>query len=150
MDYVKNSTLLPFEQSYRIITQRADALFDKLLGCNRREISVLLCVDGEVLSQRRIGDMLGLHPNVLVKILDGMEEKKLLQRVRRQADRREQGIQIGEKGKRLLEKYLKERPAVLRQIFRPLSEEQIGQWTELAKTVVRGSPETLVNDESDG
>lgn len=149
MDYVNDFTLLPFERAFKIITQRADALLLKTLGCNRREMWILLCVDDSVLSQRQIGDILGLHPNVLVKLLDGMESRELLSRVRRRSDRREQIIQITKKGNAAMKRYLTERPAALTQIFSPLTDAQIEQWRALSVAILQGSPASTLSDDSD-
>jgi MarR family transcriptional regulator for hemolysin len=150
MDYVKDLTLLPFERAFKVITQRADALLLKTLGCNRREMWILLCIDDNLLSQRQIGEILGLHPNVLVKLLDGMEQRTLLKRARRQSDRREQVIRITDKGAAAMQSYLTEKPSALLQIFNPLTDDQIEQWRALSLAVLQGVPIPTLDDDSDG
>lgn len=110
MHYIKNSTVLPIEMAYRQVARRCDDLLQRLIQCSRREVWVLLVVDHVELSQKQIGENLGLHPNVLVKILDGMEARGLLKRIRRQEDRREQVVRATAEGKRRLQIYLENRP----------------------------------------
>lgn len=149
MNHVRDHTLMPFERAFKIITQRADALLLKTLGCNRREMSILLCVDDTPLSQRQIGEILGLHPNVLVKLLDAMEGRELISRVRRRNDRREQIIEPAPKGRNCMKRYLTERPSALSQIFRPLTDTQIEQWRNLSLIIVQAAPSTSMGDDSD-
>ena len=139
MDYIKGSTVFPIEQAAKLVAQRMDSFWQKKIGCTRREVWVMLCVDGAERSQRQVGELLGLHPNVLVNLLDDMEDKNLLQRVRRESDRREQVIWLTEKGKRAVQTYITDRPEALRNIFSPLTDEQIAQWRRFATTVLNAS-----------
>lgn len=132
-----NAPLLPFEKAYKIISRRADNLLHKAVGCSRREMWVLVCVDTVALSQREVGDALGLHPNVVVKLLDGMQTKGLLQRVRRADDRREQIVEVTPKGKEAIQQYTGQQSMALREVFHPLTDEQIRQWLDFAEQIVR-------------
>lgn len=136
MHYIKNSTVLPIEMAYRQVARRCDDLLQRLIQCSRREVWVLLVVDHVELSQKQIGENLGLHPNVLVKILDGMEARGLLKRIRRQEDRREQVVRATAEGKRRLQIYLENRPKSVLEIFRPLSDKEIEQWRALAMKII--------------
>lgn len=146
MDYVKQSTLFPIERAFRIVVGRAEILLQRTIGCSRREVWVLLCVDDTQLSQRQIGEQIGLHPNVLVKLLDGMEERELIRRVRRLSDRREQIVEATGEGKRRLKTYLVNRPDTLLQIFHPLTTEQIEQWRDLAVLILMGTPNSPISE----
>jgi DNA-binding MarR family transcriptional regulator len=137
MDYVRQSIEFSLERVFKEITERADLLLPKLVECGRRETWVLLGVEGQQLNQRQIGALLGIHPNVLVKILDGMEEKGFLIRRRRKSDRREQVLHATEKGKAVLQIYTAKRWPILREVFRPLTDKQIQQWEELSALILR-------------
>ena len=137
MDNVNDLTLFPFERAFKVIIHRADALLLKMVGCSRREMWVLLCINDDDLSQRQIGEILGLHPNVLVKMLDDMESRKLITRERRRTDRREQVVQATSKGTAAVQTYLTGYPAALAEMLRPLTAEQIAQWRELSLLILR-------------
>jgi DNA-binding MarR family transcriptional regulator len=149
MDYTNDLSLLPFERAFKLITRRADSLLLKTIGCTRREMWILLCIDNSTLSQRQIGEILGLHPNVLVKLLDGMQHRKLVERVRRKSDRREQIIKATEKGTQIQQKYLTERPTALSEIFKPLTDDQIRQWRELSLLILKNAETIAMGDDSD-
>jgi DNA-binding MarR family transcriptional regulator len=135
---IRHTTLFPFEKAFRIISTRADSLLKKSFGCGRREMWILLVVNTQGRGQREIGEVLGLHPNVVVKLLDGMEEAGLVRRSRRAEDRREQSIESTAKGHHVLEKYMAEKEELLDQIFSPLSAEQREQWKKMALAILKG------------
>lgn len=142
MDNVQDLTLFPFERAFKVITQRADALLLKMVGCSRREMWVLLCINDNELSQRQIGEILGLHPNVVVKMLDEMESRKLLTRERRRANRREQIVQLTSRGDTAVHTYLTGHTTALSEMFSPLTTEQIETWRELSLLIVRKREES--------
>lgn len=100
---------------------------------------ILLCITTNGRSQRDVGAYLGLHPNVVVKLLDGMEEEGLLQRRRNREDRRSQSLEATAKGRSTIEKYMAERVGILRELFAPLTDAQISQWRDLSLLIVKGS-----------
>lgn len=140
---VKHSTIFPFEMAFKVIMQRAEKWLQASVGCGRREMWVLLCVNDHQLSQRQIGEAIRLHPNVIVKILDGMEGKKLLRRARRINDRREHIVEATAKGKAALNKYLEERPEALKEVFAPLTEAQVALWREMSLRILQSTTATL-------
>ena len=146
MRYLSESTIFPIERAFKIISARSDAILRKTIGCSRREVWVLLCVTEEPCSQRQLGDFLGIHPNGLVKLLDVMEQRELLRRVRRVDDRREQIVEATEEGKRRLKIYIERRPKLLLQVFSPLNETQIEQWRDLATQVLVAAPNVLITE----
>jgi len=137
MDDAKHFTLFPFETAFKIVTRRADTLLHKALGCTRREMWVLICAESTEMSQREIGEALGLHPNVVVKLLDNLERKRFLRRVRREDDRREQIVQLTLEGKSTVEKYSGDTLVPLRKVFYPLTDEQITQWMEFSLQIAK-------------
>jgi MarR family transcriptional regulator for hemolysin len=148
MDYVKQSTLFPIEVAFKTVARRAAAILLRSVGCNRRETWVLLCVDDTEMSQRQIGDILGMHANVLVKLLDGLEGRGFVRRERRQNDRREQVIKLTDRGQSALHTYLDQRPDALRSVFSPLTDEQIEAWRDMSLLILeegQGAPQ----DDSD-
>lgn len=141
MDYLKLGTTFPYEKAFRTIVQRADKHWRALVGCGHRELAVLLCVT-EGCNQKDLVIHMGLHPNVIVKLLDGMEKAELLRRRRKREDRREHSLEITSKGLLTLQTFHKHRPRLLLKIFAPLTMPQIEQWKELSIMIVRGELET--------
>lgn len=135
---MQHSTIFPYEMAYQVITQRAEKWLQRSVSCGRREMWVLLCVEDQQFSQKQIGRALFIGPNPVVKLLDKMEKKKLLRRVRRADDRREHIVEATEKGRDALAKYLGERPEALRYIFWPLTDEQVGLWRDMSVEVLKG------------
>jgi DNA-binding MarR family transcriptional regulator len=136
---IRNTTLFPFEKAFRIIAARAETVLRKTFGCGRREMWILLVVNTQGRGQRQIGEVLGLHPNVVVKLLDNMEEAGLVRRVRRAEDRREQVIESTAKGHNALVRYLDTKEEILKQIFAPLTAQQREQWRELAVLILKSA-----------
>lgn len=151
-DPIQNTTLFPFEKSYRAVSRRADGLLHKMFGagCGRREMWVLLCIAADGRSQKEIGECVGLHPNVVVKLLDGMEGTGLVRRARSASDRREQMVEASTEGKRITRKYMLEKDVLLRQVFYPLTDEQIATWRALAWLILGSGNGLTAEEESDG
>lgn len=138
-DAIWLTTLFPFEKAFRLIARRADNLIKKTLGCGRREMWILLVVNTAGKGQREIGEILGLHPNVVVKLLDGMEAQELVRRVRKREDRREQTVESTRKGHEILGAYMRHKEELLEKIFAPLTAEQRDQWREMAALILKGA-----------
>ena len=150
-DPIQRTTLFPFEKSFRLVIRRAEALLRKEFGCGRREMWILLCIASGDRSQRELGECVGLHPNAVVKLVDGMQKAGLVRRVIRAEDRRENVVEATGEGKSIMEKYMTVKDGLVRQVFRPLTDAQISTWRELAWLVLGGAePVPPPEDESDG
>lgn len=135
--------LYPFETAFGVVVERTETWLQKRIGCSRRELWVLLCVDESNFSQRRIAELLKTHTNTIVKVLDIMEKKKLVRRVSNPADRRENIVQATDRGIEAMAAYEQERIAKLRELFSPLTEEEILRWREMSMRIIRGFPTKL-------
>ena len=68
-----------------------------------RDIAVLSLVnDRGPMSQRELGELLQLNRTIVVKLVDGLEDRGLVHRVRNVADRRSYALQLSAAGRRLL------------------------------------------------
>lgn len=76
---------------------------EELPGYEPREIWVLaVCVDSDYgLSQQQLASKLGFNPNVMVKLLDQMERKHLVKRVRDRENRQKNRLEVLQKGRSL-------------------------------------------------
>jgi DNA-binding MarR family transcriptional regulator len=128
----RDTVLFPLELAFKILAQRADRWLVEHVGCTRRELWVLLCVDDSRMSQQQIGDILRIHQNVMVKILDAMETRGLVKRVQNPKDRREKIVETTNKGRRARTEFRDEREAAMTYIFAPLGipqREQLRVWS---------------------
>jgi DNA-binding MarR family transcriptional regulator len=137
MDHLMHVTLFPFERAQKIIARRADTLLQKLVGCNRRELWVLVCISRGQLNQKQLSHRLDVHQNVTGRLLDELEKRSLLRRMRRLPDRREQVVELTEKGEEILKTFLKQQVNATLTAFAPLTESQIVQWRDLASAITR-------------
>lgn len=82
-----------------------DRLAERLapLGLGARHFELLSYVaDAEGLSQQQLADAMGLHRNQMVKLVDGLEARKLVERRPHPADRRAHAIALTDKARELL------------------------------------------------
>jgi len=133
---IKNSILFPIEVAADVLLKKAERWICSTLGCEYRHILVLLCLKDKKLHQQELANCLFINKGVMVKILDTMEGKKWLKRTVSPADRRERIITITAAGEKLLQKYFMHRDASIREVFAPLTEEEITHLCTLAAAVL--------------
>ena len=75
-------------------------------GRQARELGVMMAIDGASdttgLSQRRIGELLGVNRSIMVKLVDRLEADGLVRRDRDPADRRNYALRTTERGKAMI------------------------------------------------
>lgn len=71
-------------------------------GVNVREMTVIRLIDGHKYSQQAIANYLALNKNTVVDIVDSLEAKRLAERHKNPDNRREQIIELTQKGHKLL------------------------------------------------
>jgi DNA-binding MarR family transcriptional regulator len=76
------------------------------LGLRSREFWLLVIAGNGNISQHEMAELCGLDPSSLVAVLDGMERRRLLHRVRNPNDRRVQWVRRTEEGDRLFARAL--------------------------------------------
>jgi len=76
------------------------------LGLRSREFWLLVIAGNGNVSQHEMAELCGLDPSSLVAVLDGMERRRLLHRVRNPNDRRVQWVRRTEEGDRLFARAL--------------------------------------------
>ncbi len=88
--------------------QKAAAVGARVMppGRQARELGVLMAIDSASdstgLSQRRIGELLGVNRSIMVKLVDRLEADGLVRRDRDPADRRNYALRTTERGKEMI------------------------------------------------
>jgi DNA-binding MarR family transcriptional regulator len=112
------------QEATRIASVRADEALSKF-SLNIREYFVLVVVDGKSFSQQSIADSLHINRNSMVTLCDELENKGFVNRRRNPENRREQFIELTEKGSKTLSTVMKEVIPVKSIVFPPLSKSEL-------------------------
>jgi DNA-binding MarR family transcriptional regulator len=107
-------------------------------GLTPRQFGVLTIVSGGApLSQQQLGEMLGIHRNSMVLLLDALEAEGLLERTRQSDDRRAHALTVTATGRDALRRAQKALNDVEDEIFGGLSDPERATLTRLLRSVVR-------------
>lgn len=134
---VWKSYVLCFSTFSRIITQRLEEEMAKDgIDLSPREGWVLMAAEELPLSQKLTADILGINTNVMVRILDSLEEKGLLKRIKNRENRRESRLVITTKGQDMLKKMFSGWDRRTAAIFRPISPREVDRCCKIARTII--------------
>jgi DNA-binding MarR family transcriptional regulator len=122
-------------RAMRIVENRVNSFFQSH-GHAPRHIWVLLCTRDLHLSQGACAARLGVNKNVMVELVDEMEAKGLIHRVRNPENRKETLLRITKKGQNLLEWSDAVIESAVLHGFHPLTKDQIDQLHAFAKSIV--------------
>jgi DNA-binding MarR family transcriptional regulator len=122
-------------RAIRIVENRVNSFFHSH-GYEPRHIWVLICTRGVNLSQGACAERLGINKNVMVDLVDEMETKGLIHRVRNPENRKETLLRITKKGQNLLEWSDAVIESAVLQGFHPLTKDQIDMLHAFAKSIV--------------
>jgi|1186.fasta_scaffold150168_2 DNA-binding MarR family transcriptional regulator len=108
------------------------------LGLTSSEAAVLRLVGRTPgLSQRSLADRVGTAPSRIVALVDGLEERALLRRVRSSADRRNYELHLTADGQNLLARLRQVAEAHESEILDGLTPEQTGHLAAALQTLIR-------------
>jgi DNA-binding MarR family transcriptional regulator len=133
---VWKSYQLVFMLSTKITSKRLAKYYAEK-GINLREVWVLMGCRETAASQSVVADCLGINRNVMVRLVDGMEAKKLIRRVRNPENRREYLLKVTSKGHTELRVIDRNFDNAAREAFRPITLEQLKHAKEFAEAVIR-------------
>ena len=109
-----------------ITRDRIDDVFRRETDLGLREFWILAAAREIPASQHYVAELLGINANVMVRMVDGLEKRGVLERVRNSKNRREYILRPTSKGVKLVEKiFAKSKQGLALQIFEPLSQEEI-------------------------
>lgn len=134
---VWRSYVLTFSTFSRIISKRLEEEMQRDgISLNPRQGWVLMAAEELSMSQKLTADILGINQNVMVRLVDSLELKGLIKRVRNRKNRRESRLMITAKGKTLLKAMFQgwERRTVA--IFRPVDPEEVKRCSQMAARVI--------------
>lgn len=115
--------LLQLTKCALIINQRVAKVAALLFSLSAREIWILLAArSGKPVTQKQIAKHVGLNENSLVLLLDRLEERGHIRRVRNPENRREQFVRLTDKGKTVARRALAAEARVCRTVFAPLDD----------------------------
>ncbi|HEY6766590.1 MAG TPA: MarR family transcriptional regulator [Candidatus Sulfotelmatobacter sp.] len=135
---LRTSLVFHIEMAIKMISKRTDRWLQKTVGCNRRELWVLMCISEMGCSQRQLSDVLRVHPNMMVGLIDGMERKSLVKRTKAISNRRQYVIELTPRGKKALSLVRARRDPALKYIFEPLETSQVDQIREWSMLILQG------------
>lgn len=133
---VWKSHYLLYQHALRIISKRLEDHYKNGRGLELRMVLVLMGVSETPCSQKYLGRALGIDPNTMVDLIDKMEAKHLIRRLRNPHDRREYTLEVTVKG--MVEvKWIYDNwePAVVK-IWHPLSTETLDLIDSFVKQIV--------------
>jgi DNA-binding MarR family transcriptional regulator len=77
------------------------------LELSNREAGVMITIDSRKLNQNQIAEILDTHPNAMIRIVDSLEKRGLLNRNQNPINRREYIIELTDSGRKLLPTVIK-------------------------------------------
>lgn len=108
-----------------------------VLGLTGRQFNLLATVDSDSsLSQREIGLLLGLDPNIIGAIIDDLEGHGFITRARSEHDRRRHTLSLTPAGKKTLRLADRAATSAEKQLLNALNDEQARQLHDLATRVL--------------
>lgn len=134
---VWKSYVLAFSTFSRIICKRLEEEMARDgIDLSPRQGWVLMAAEELPLSQGLTADILGINANVMVRVVDSLEARGLIKRVKNLKNRRESRLVVTTKGKLMLKKMFSgwERRTIA--IFRPVSPEEVERCSHMAKAVI--------------
>lgn len=116
------SLVFQVNRANEIILARSQRFSQKRWGISPRSCWVLLCIDGSLMSQRKVADILHINYNVMVDELDALEKKGIVQRLRNPENRREHMLKLTPAGKKISKAIIQAQidNSVFSEVFAPL------------------------------
>jgi DNA-binding MarR family transcriptional regulator len=107
------------------------------LGIIGRELAVLsVLADGGSLSQHQAARRLAIDRTTMVALLDGLQDKGLVERHPHPGDRRRNLVELTAKGHRVMDEALRATHDAERRFLAPLGDEEAGRFRKALRTLI--------------
>jgi DNA-binding MarR family transcriptional regulator len=120
----------------RTIVEAIDAKLAPLEISHAQWIVVMLLGDGAAATAAELCNILVYDPGAMTRLLDRLEKKGVLRRVRAKGDRRTVPLQLTVAGKRLYPRILEALVEVFNRLLRGFSKSEVRQLEQLLKRMV--------------
>jgi DNA-binding MarR family transcriptional regulator len=118
---LKTSVLFPMQCAMKIVEARFEAMDFKKYGITVRQFWILLIASHRSVSQGVIADGLDINKNSMVDLIDDMESRHLVRRVRNPENRKECLIEIQPKGSEVFHSITRDQKDSIAEGFFPLA-----------------------------
>ncbi|MBC7752901.1 MAG: MarR family transcriptional regulator [Moraxellaceae bacterium] len=92
--------------------------------------------EGELISQIQLGDQLGIDKASMVKLIDSLEKRKMVERLTHPSDRRVKNLQLTKMGKKTLGNCQKAKLRAEKKFFQPLNLAEEKAFREIIKKLI--------------
>lgn len=130
-------------KSYLLLFQRANSIAYKRLedhyrqkGLEVRHIWIMVAARDRPATQGRIAEALGINTNVMVHVVDDMESRGLIKRIRNPENRRECILKVSAKGVRAIEIWERDFDKVSLKVFKPLTLKILDEMRDHALAII--------------
>jgi DNA-binding MarR family transcriptional regulator len=91
---------------------------------------------GELISQIQLGDQLGIDKASMVKLIDSLEKRKMLERIAHPTDRRVKNLQLTKWGKKVLDQCQTAKLRAEKKFFEPLTTSEEKAFRKLVQKLI--------------
>jgi DNA-binding MarR family transcriptional regulator len=133
---LRDCGILRLNFALEIVNDRAERFTLQMYDITLRQFWVLAAALEGKRSQLALADALGIDPNVMVLIIDGMERRGFVRRKRNPRDRREQLIKLTRKGASTVRGFISKKRKLYRDIFVGLTSGEIKALIEYAERLL--------------
>jgi DNA-binding MarR family transcriptional regulator len=127
---------LLFRNTQQIAEERLETFYREGCGLELRMIWVLMAAAEAPPSQAFLAEILHINPNVMVELIDKMEAKRLVKRVRNPENRREHRLDLTAKGRDAVAWVEKHSNEAARLAWAPVTIEELDEVAVLARKIL--------------
>jgi MarR family transcriptional regulator for hemolysin len=115
---------------FRALKKRSDKLMQVEIKISPEQFSLLYAIrikENEVI-QKDMAEMMGKDKSAILRLIDTLEEKKLVQRVVDSKDKRKNFLMITKLGNQVIDQYKKAVDDTMKELLQGLSQSEIGNF----------------------
>jgi DNA-binding MarR family transcriptional regulator len=133
---LRDAPVLRAALALELIAARAERRCIEEVGVSVRDLWIIRAAIEGKYSQLRLADALNINPNVMVLIIDRLEQRKLVARVRNPKNRREALVVPTTKGRKLIAGSERTKDAANKNIFAPLTKSEMQTFTGMCEAIL--------------